>query len=84
MEEKYNEYKHTGSRAGVMRRAGPQRNCLWMSHVSLSFTNLRQRSKKAINPDREGMLPKLTHASLAPPTVQILMLEFSDLKMQAK
>lgn len=30
----------TWSRAGVISRAGPQRNCLQMFHVVLSFTNL--------------------------------------------
>lgn len=39
-------YEPTYSRAGVISRAGPQRNCLWMSQVVLSFTNLWQKSRK--------------------------------------
>lgn len=33
---------HTLSRAAVISRAGPHRNCLWMLQVFLSSTNLKQ------------------------------------------
>lgn len=39
-------HEPTCSRAGVISRAGPQRNCLWMSQVALSFTNLWEKSRK--------------------------------------
>lgn len=35
---------HTLSRAAVIRRAGPHRNCLWMLQVFLSSTNLKQHT----------------------------------------
>lgn len=41
--------EHTASRAGLISRAGPQRNCLWMSHVVLSFVNLLQKQRATIS-----------------------------------
>lgn len=35
-------HAHTLSRAAVISRAGPQRNCLWIFQVFTSWTNLEQ------------------------------------------